>query len=254
MKKFLTYILKDPKTNFPFYIGKGLKHRPKRHLSEFKHKIKNKRPVTLKVQELHKKGLKPIIEIYKENITEDEAFKFEVELIKKFGRLDNKTGILLNLTNGGRRNDGYIVLNHPFKGKNHSKESKERIRNSLLGFKHTKETKKKLSEAKIGNKNALGAKHSKEANILKGIREKGNKKALGYKHTEESLKKISESSKLRKNNLGKKFSKEIREKMSKSQTGLKREIVICPHCKLKGGGGAMKQWHFNNCKYIKGDN
>lgn len=28
------------------------------------------------------------------------------------------------------------------------------------------------------------------------------------------------------------------------------EVLQCPHCGLvgKGGGGAMKQWHFNNCK------
>jgi len=28
----------------------------------------------------------------------------------------------------------------------------------------------------------------------------------------------------------------------------KREVVICPHCNVKGGGGNMRRYHFNNCK------
>ena len=28
----------------------------------------------------------------------------------------------------------------------------------------------------------------------------------------------------------------------------KREIVECPHCGLKGGGGNMRRYHFDNCK------
>ncbi len=27
-------------------------------------------------------------------------------------------------------------------------------------------------------------------------------------------------------------------------------IITCPHCKKIGGGGAMYQWHFDNCKTI----
>ena len=26
---------------------------------------------------------------------------------------------------------------------------------------------------------------------------------------------------------------------------------ICPHCNKEGGGNAMKQWHFDNCKHKK---
>jgi hypothetical protein len=25
-------------------------------------------------------------------------------------------------------------------------------------------------------------------------------------------------------------------------------ILICPHCGKEGRGGAMTQWHFDNCK------
>ena len=43
--------------------------------------------------------------------------------------------------------------------------------------------------------------------------------------------------------------KETRQKMTLSQTGLARKKVTCLHCGTIGGGGAMKQWHFNNCKF-----
>jgi hypothetical protein len=28
----------------------------------------------------------------------------------------------------------------------------------------------------------------------------------------------------------------------------KREVIICPHCSVKGGGGNMRRYHFDNCK------
>ena len=39
--------------------------------------------------------------------TENHAFKIEIALIKKYGRRDNKTGILCNMTNGGEGVAGY---------------------------------------------------------------------------------------------------------------------------------------------------
>ena len=28
----------------------------------------------------------------------------------------------------------------------------------------------------------------------------------------------------------------------------KREVLICPHCGLQGGGGNMRRYHFDKCK------
>jgi hypothetical protein len=51
-------------------------------------------------------GIIPIVSIFKENLSEEEAFKLERELIEYWGRRDIKTGILCNLTDGGEGNSG----------------------------------------------------------------------------------------------------------------------------------------------------
>jgi hypothetical protein len=42
----------------------------------------------------------------------------------------------------------------------------------------------------------------------------------------------------------------IKQKISQSQKGkpCNNPIVTCPHCKKSGPSGAMKRWHFDNCK------
>lgn len=47
--------------------------------------------------------------------------------------------------------------------------------------------------------------------------------------------------------LGIGFSEKSKQKISKTLTGRKQDIVECPHCKLVGGDRALKQFHFDNC-------
>jgi hypothetical protein len=84
--------------------------------------------------------------------------------------------------------------------------------------------------------------------------------------TEESIRKRTETRKLK--NSGSKRSprsEETKQKLSIANKGkvlsddhrknvstglLSLPDLICPHCNKKGRGGAMHQWHFDNCKSI----
>lgn len=50
--------------------------------------------------------------------------------------------------------------------------------------------------------------------------------------------------------LGTTHTEETKLKMSAAKSGRKASIIECPHCGKTGGAPAMKQWHFDNCKYI----
>ena len=68
-----------------------------------------------------------LIQIVKDSLTEAEAFNLESELIAKYGRKDNETGILRNLTDGGegaRRPHKKVAWN---KGIKQSAETKQKL-------------------------------------------------------------------------------------------------------------------------------
>ena len=44
-----------------------------------------------------------------------------------------------------------------------------------------------------------------------------------------------------------------RKSQSLSQSGKIHEKITCPHCNIIGGGGSMKRWHLDNCKFKKED-
>lgn len=102
MEIFYVYGLYDPVTNNIFYIGKGSENRDKSHLkpSLWKYPKKTSNPfLYYKIKSLMEQNTIPNIVRIKENITEQEAYTIENELIKKHGRrfIDND-GILFNLS------------------------------------------------------------------------------------------------------------------------------------------------------------
>ena len=178
MNNFYVYMYMD-QDNIPFYVGKGNRSRfcISGHLSNrqsfLEYKIKKIGVDNVKVHFLHK------------NLAETEAFSWEKYWIKYFGRRDNGTGQLVNLTDGGEGNSGK------------SKETCQKISESNKGKKHSKETRQKMSEAK-----------------------KGNQYAKGFIHSEETKEKISKALKGENNpNYGKKASEEVLIKMRKNRKG-----------------------------------
>lgn len=99
--EFYVYLYCDPKTLVPFYAGKGKGNRAWSHLTRV-----DKAPMTYKIRKLQREGLTPVISVLFCE-TEELAFLAEVEMIDKYGRKDQKTGTLLNLTDGGEGVSGY---------------------------------------------------------------------------------------------------------------------------------------------------
>lgn len=86
--------------NEPFYIGIGTSEyynraRRKKGRNKIWQRISNKTSIE--------------VQILFDNLSWEEACQKEKELIAKYGRLNNKTGILANLTDGGEGNVGAVL-------------------------------------------------------------------------------------------------------------------------------------------------
>jgi hypothetical protein len=154
--------------NEVFYIGIGQPDRPyHKGRNQIWNRVVNKTDYT--------------VDILFEGLTWEQAVEKEVELIKFYGRKNKGEGPLVNLTDGGEGNHGYVWADeskeqisrslkeyfkeneNPFKGKKHSEESRrimseklqgriispeqvEKTRQKLIGQKRSEKTKKLLSE------------------------------------------------------------------------------------------------------------
>ena len=161
---YYVYIYLDPRkpgnfkfenyffTHEPIYIGKGTRNRMRHHLVQ---RLKKKTLFYNKLNKIISEGNEPIFYKLFDNLSEEEALKNEVELIKLIGRIDIETGSLCNCTEGGDR-----------------------------GFNRTEETRKKLSEQKKGEKNPMFGKTTsdkqKEAVRQIALSKKGKKREEIY--------------------------------------------------------------------------
>ena len=94
----------------PFYVGKGKKKRDKSHLYPCNLKNKSHKNNIIK-QILKETSEEPIHYRIYENLTNDEAIKIEADIIKKFGRENDGSGILANMTDGGEGVNNFVDKN-----------------------------------------------------------------------------------------------------------------------------------------------
>lgn len=142
--------------NIPFYIGIGNKKEYARAY-EFRSGKRN-----ICWTRIYNKT-KIEVEILFDGLTKEEAANKEKEFIALYGRVDNQTGILANMTNGGDGVFGRVIsdelrdkfriskigkLNPQF-GKQVSQETRQKRSNSIKGKKRTLEIKQKQSLASI---------------------------------------------------------------------------------------------------------
>lgn len=194
---FYVYIYYDPsRNNEPFYVGKGKDARAWDHFYR-----KGKHPFIQRLQFLKKNKIKPIIGFYG-GLDEEFALFLEMELIQKFGRRDLGKGPLLNLSDGGEGNSGWICSGEvkqkisetkkggiPWNfGIPHKETTKEKIRTANTGKTQSQETRNKRSTSLTGKSKTI--EHNNRVSESK----------LGKKRppfTEEWKKKMSESQKKR---------------------------------------------------------
>lgn len=157
-KGFYVYELVNPTTFKPFYVGKGQGERYKDH---FKEKSGNRHKQNT-LRKIANQGDSVIVKIVFSSQEESEALKFEMDLIKLYGRRDNRTGILTNLTEGGEGVSGRV-----FSAKARRDISKRVAGkgNPMFGKKRTEDEKRRMSEtrkANLASGKTIPTKHSEE--------------------------------------------------------------------------------------------
>jgi hypothetical protein len=188
--------------------------------------------------------------LIKENVSVEEAYQMEKDLIKFYGRRDLGLGTLVNMTDGGDGRFGAIASDET---RRKMSQSRKGLNTWTKGHKPTNETRQKIS-------NVLKEywKHNPKAPMTEEAKEKIRQSLtgrpgtwVGKRHSEESLKKMRNSHGKGKNNkrYGQKNSTDTIKKMSESAKN--RERVECPHCKKVGEKNAMMRWHFDKCKNKK---
>lgn len=183
----------------PYYVGKGKANRAY---------VNHKRRVRVPPIEQ--------IKIVLTNLTEEQAFTNEKDFIAWYGRKDNNTGILRNLTDGGEGASGHVITEETKNkmrksAKGFTPEAREKIRISLTGKKQSTST---IEKRKLTILEKFGGSPNKGITPSDEVRSKISKNLTGKKQSQSTIEKRVLS------NTGKKRSKEFRQAASDRQIGI----------------------------------
>lgn len=94
MTTYYVYVYSDPRTELPFYVGKGSGNRMFHHLKETKESTENYLK-WCKIKSITNDGMTPKIDIVFESVSEELAYNHEANLISHYGRIGFDEGGLL---------------------------------------------------------------------------------------------------------------------------------------------------------------
>lgn len=216
---YYVYIYVDPTDGQPFYVGKGKGNRYKQHLrlrSYDKNELKKN-----KIKKILDSGKEPIIQFYAKDLLDEESIIIERQLISKYGRRNNNTGILTNMTDGGEGTSGNVSY---LRTDDHKQNLSNSRKESKWYYHPEKEIEITLKHDDIIPpgyiKGRITVTVAGENNPWYGKNRSGNLNPMfGVSHTEESRKKISEAA--------------IR-------------IVECPNCNKEMGAKKLS-YHIKKC-------
>lgn len=168
-RTYCVYGLFEEEKIYPFYIGKTYVGSQRFYNHAAVHRP-NKTLRYKKIKQLLSSGKNIFVDYYILTTNEELAYEIEKRFIKKYGRIDNKTGFLTNHTDGGEGTSNKPKYRH-------TQESKDKISKIHSGKVYGYETRQKISKANSKSLNYYTEQHiylgtlnsSKEACNVLGI-------------------------------------------------------------------------------------
>lgn len=168
-----------------------------------------------------------------------------LKAIKKYGKHNFKKEILSvfdNIEDAFRRESEIVDLDFVSQAYTYNL-----MTGGGVGRTVSEETRRKLSEASRGRNSywygrEITDEHRKNLSIAKSGK---NHPMYGVSHSDEAKRRIGLASSMR---TGHKWSPEMHKLFQGPQ-----DVLKCDHCDKSGGYAAMWRWHFDNCKYKKGN-
>lgn len=243
--KFYVYGLTNPlKENEYFYIGKGTGDRCLAHFKEKKVVNPHK---TNTIKQILAAGLEVGVVKIKEDLTEDQAYLLEEELIAQYGRKDyDEFGILTNICSSNR----------PPKLEDLPPEMQEewRKRHKEGNIRSWQDGTRQFTEAMrdhLKKIHAIGgkAKCEKYGQWNTGLTKETDERLAKFAATKVGTTASDETkAKMSATRKGRVYDAAHRKAISDALKGKKPADVTCPHCGKVGPGNIMKRWHFDRCR------